>query len=91
MKHSILTKQDNCSLSLIICFTENEKEQEILPVVAGSAGGAGIVLIAQWFSLATPVSSTNKTDRQDIFEILLKVVYITINLNQTQKYYNNII
>ena len=24
----------------------NEKEQEILPVVAGSAGGAGIVLIA---------------------------------------------
>ena len=46
MKHSILTKQDNCSLSLIICFTGPEKEQEILPVVAGSAGGAGIVLIA---------------------------------------------
>jgi hypothetical protein len=46
MKHSILTKQDNCSLSLIICFTETGKEQEILPVAAGSAGGAGIVLIA---------------------------------------------
>jgi hypothetical protein len=26
-----------------------------------------------WFSLATLVSSTNKTDRHDIAEILLKV------------------
>jgi hypothetical protein len=26
----------------------------------------------QWFSLATLVSSTNKTDRNDITEILLK-------------------
>jgi hypothetical protein len=28
----------------------------------------------QWFSPRTPVSSTNKTDRNDITEILLKVV-----------------
>jgi hypothetical protein len=27
----------------------------------------------QWFSPGTPVSSTNKTDRHDITEILLKV------------------
>jgi hypothetical protein len=27
----------------------------------------------QWFSRGTPVSSTNKTDRHDITEILLKV------------------
>ena len=27
----------------------------------------------QWFSPGTPVSSTNKTDRHDIKEILLKV------------------
>jgi hypothetical protein len=33
----------------------------------------------QWFSLGTPVSSTNKTDRHDITEILLKVVLNTIN------------
>ena len=47
MKHSVFTKQDNCSLStLTICFTDTGKEQEILPVAAGSAGGAGIVLIA---------------------------------------------
>jgi hypothetical protein len=35
-----------------------------------------------WFSLGTPVSSTNKsikTDRHDITEILLKVALNTIN------------
>jgi hypothetical protein len=31
-----------------------------------------------WFSPGTLVSSTNKTDRQDIAEILLKVVLNTI-------------
>jgi hypothetical protein len=33
----------------------------------------------QWFSTGTPVSSTNKTDRHDITEILLKVALNTIN------------
>ena len=32
------------------------------------------------FSLGTPVSSTQKTDRHDITEILLKVMLNTINL-----------
>jgi hypothetical protein len=32
-----------------------------------------------WFSLGTPVSSTNKSDRYDITEILLKVMLNTIN------------
>jgi hypothetical protein len=32
-----------------------------------------------WFSPSTPVSSTNKTDRRDIAEILLKVAFNTIN------------
>ena len=32
-----------------------------------------------WFSLGAPVPSTNKTDRHDITEILLKVVLNTIN------------
>jgi hypothetical protein len=36
-------------------------------------------LASQWFSLSPPVSSTNKTDRQDITEILLKVELNTIN------------
>ena len=33
---------------------------------------------ARWFSPGTPVSSTNKTDRHDITEILLKVALSTI-------------
>jgi hypothetical protein len=33
------------------------------------------------FLRVTPVSSTNKTDHQDITEILLKVALNTINLN----------
>ena len=33
----------------------------------------------RWFSLCSPLSSTNKTDRDDIPEILLKVVLNTIN------------
>jgi hypothetical protein len=36
-----------------------------------------------WFSPGTPVSPTNKTDRHDITEILLKVALNNINLNQT--------
>ena len=34
-----------------------------------------------WFSPGTPVSSTNKTDRHDISDIVLKVVLITIILH----------
>jgi hypothetical protein len=33
-----------------------------------------------WFSLDTPVSSTNKTDHHDITEILFKVALNTITL-----------
>jgi hypothetical protein len=33
----------------------------------------------RWFSPSTPVSSTNKTNRHDIIEILLKVALSTIN------------
>jgi len=33
----------------------------------------------QWFSLGTPASSTTKTGRHDIAEILLKVALNTIN------------
>jgi len=34
--------------------------------------------ICRWFSLVTPVSSANKTDRHDITEILLTVTYSTV-------------
>jgi environmental stress-induced protein Ves len=32
-----------------------------------------------WFSADTPISSTNKADRHNITEILLKVAFNTIN------------
>jgi hypothetical protein len=34
-----------------------------------------------WYSVGTPVSSTNKIDRLDITEILLKVALNTITQN----------
>ena len=38
-------------------------------------------MAGRWFSPGTPVSSTNKTDRHDIDEILLKVALNTKILN----------
>ena len=35
----------------------------------------------RWFSPCTPVSSTNKTDRHNVTEMLLKVALNTINFN----------
>jgi hypothetical protein len=40
----------------------------------------------RWFSPGTPFSSTNKTDRHDIPEILLKVTLNTINQNHLYIY-----
>jgi hypothetical protein len=42
-----------------------------------------LLAAGQWFSPGSPVSSTNKTDRHDITEILLKVALNTIK--QTKK------
>ena len=36
-------------------------------------------MTGRWFSPGTPVSSTNKSNRHDITEILLKVALNTIN------------
>jgi len=41
------------------------------------------LVAGRWFSSGTPVSSTNKTDRHDIAEILLKVVLNTITLTHS--------
>jgi hypothetical protein len=38
------------------------------------------LVTCRWFSACTPVTSTNKTDRHDITEVLLKVVLNTITL-----------
>jgi hypothetical protein len=39
-----------------------------------------LIAAGQWFSPGTPVSSTNKTDRHDITEILLKGVLNIITI-----------
>ena len=45
----------------------------------------------RWFSPGHPVSSTNKTDRQDIPDILLKVALNTIKQpKQTNKQFNQL-
>ena len=41
----------------------------------------------RWFSLGTPVSSTNKTDLHDITEILLKVALSTVTLSLAKSMY----
>ena len=41
----------------------------------------------RWFSLGPPVSSTNKTDRHDLTEILLKVTLNTIKQTNKQNLY----
>ena len=41
-----------------------------------------LLATGQWFFPGSPVSSTNKTDRHDIAEILLKVALSTIKPNQ---------
>jgi len=42
-------------------------------------------VVGRWFSLGTPVSSTNKTNRYDITEILLNVALNIITLTLTLK------
>ena len=49
------------------------------------------ILSDRWFSPATPVSSTNKTDHHDITEILLKVALNTIRPNLDQLIYGFLI
>ena len=41
-----------------------------------------LLAVGQWFSSGTLVSSTNKTDRRDITEILLKVALNTITITR---------
>jgi hypothetical protein len=48
-----------------------------------------LLATGRWFSPGTQVSSTNKIDRHDITEILLKVALNTINLNQTYRLTND--
>ena len=48
------------------------------------------LMTGRWFSQSTPVSSTNKTNRQDITEILLKVALNTIKPKPNHKIYQGV-
>ena len=48
-------------------------------LAAGSDTVYQLLSLGLWFSLGTPASSTTKTGRHDIAEILLKVALSTIN------------
>jgi hypothetical protein len=45
-----------------------------------------LLVTGRWFSPGPPVSSTNKTDRHDISEILLKVALNTIKQTENIVY-----
>jgi hypothetical protein len=47
--------------------------------VAASDKANQLLAHSRWFSPGTPVSSTTKTGRDDIYEILLKVAFNTKN------------
>ena len=46
-----------------------------------------LLVTGRWFSQDTPVSSTNKTDRHDITELLLKVALNTITIKTTTQFF----
>ena len=48
-------------------------------LAAGSDNAYQLLALGRWLSQGTPASSTTKTDRHDIAEILLKVALSTIN------------
>jgi hypothetical protein len=61
-------------------FDTSFKKKNDLQFMAKTISMCNITLyIGRWFSPDTPVSSTNKTDRHDIAEILLKVALNIIN------------
>ena len=49
------------------------------PLAAASDKVYQLLVHGRWFSAGTPASSTTKTGRHDIAEILLKVALSTIN------------
>jgi len=58
----------------------NLNKNEILILQRNEMYSIQHYVIDQWFSPCIPVSSTNKTDRHDIAEKLLKVALNTITL-----------
>jgi hypothetical protein len=72
----------------IIC--QKYKDPEIRPAAASNKVYQ-LFAHGRWFSPGTPASSTTKTSRHDIAEILLKVALSTINqIKSTIEGYNRL-
>ena len=66
----------NQCLSPLILWVRTPLRRGVLDTTLCDKGCQWLA-ICRWFSLGTPVSSTNKTDHHDIAEILLKVALNT--------------
>jgi len=82
-----LTHIDNKDVTMIVNIHLKVTEIGVLAICIESRCSQGEALCdkvcqslatGRWFSPGPPVSSTNKTDRHDIAEILLKVALNTI-------------
>jgi hypothetical protein len=83
------------ALSAIFQLDYGELQKRCIPLswlAAASEKVYQLLAHGRWFSPGTPVSSTNKTDRCEITEILLKVVLntiiITVTMSQFQLPYD---
>jgi len=69
-------------MAVIIWWLDLQLAMQSIPittvVVSSNPTQGKVYSLMWWFSLGTPVSSTNKTDCHDISEILLKVALNTI-------------
>jgi hypothetical protein len=72
-----------CLYLWVISFIYNWIQHYVIKFVSDFQQVTG-----RWFSLGTPVSSTNKTDLHNIAEILLKVALNTITLTLNPLYTN---
>jgi hypothetical protein len=72
-------------IKIKLIFSQNEGVNYFNILLIWSTNNAVRLAAARWFSSGTPVSSTNKADRHDITEILLKVALNTITLSYHHK------
>jgi hypothetical protein len=64
----------NCQISYRLLKYKGLKSTFLFGLCAHTRFQDIVLATGRWFSPTPPVSSTNKTDRHDITEILLKVV-----------------
>jgi hypothetical protein len=83
--HKQLNK-DMCADNTMVCFTGWDGGGDVYVcgrgaeyIAKGDNRFHNLLAHGRWFSPGTPASSTTKTGRHDIAEILLKVTLKTIN------------